>query len=67
MATDDMRYARKRLSSNSLYLYDNDFFNADGGCMQRTFLFFSLCLPLIDYATVKVLNIIRDYLILYLL
>ena len=68
MASDDMRYGRKRLRSNSLYLYDNDFFNADGGCMQRTFLFVSICLPLIDYTTVKVLNIFVDYLtyILYL-
>ena len=31
MAYDDMRFGRKRLRSNSLYLYDNDFFNADGG------------------------------------
>ena len=60
MASDDMRIGRKRLRSNSLYLYDNDFFNADGGCIQRTFLFFSICLPLIDYATVKVLNIFLD-------
>ena len=57
MASNEMKYERKRLRSNSLYLFDNDFFNADGGYIQRTFLFFSICLPVIDYATVKVLII----------
>ena len=63
MASNEIRYGRQRLRSNSLYLYDNDFFNADGGFMHRTFLFFSICLPMIDYATVKVLNIYLDSLV----
>ena len=67
MASNEMGYGRKRLRSNSLYLFDNDFFNTDGGFMQRTFLCFSICLPVIDYATVIVLIIFLDYVILIIL